>query len=47
MELDDIQVVHLPQKQKDEWFSYAVKSWDNFEEIVGKEIMDTVRSNSR
>ncbi len=47
MEAEGIQVTRLTPAQRDEWYKYGVKSWDKFEEIIGKETMDIVRSHAK
>ena len=37
-------VVSTPA-QRAEWKKYGIKSWEKFEEIIGKETMDTIRKN--
>ncbi len=33
-------------EQRAAWYAYGVKSWDKFEEVVGKETMDLIRSKA-
>lgn len=40
MAAEGIQVTRLTPEQRDAWFEYGVKSWDKFEEVIGKETMD-------
>jgi TRAP-type C4-dicarboxylate transport system substrate-binding protein len=46
MEADGIQVTRLTPEQRAAWYAYGVKSWDKFEEVVGKETMDLIRSKA-
>ena len=47
MEADGIQVTRLTPDQRAQWYKYGVKSWDKFEEIIGKETMDIIRSHAK
>ena len=42
---DGIQVTRLTPEQRAEWKKYGIKSWEKFEEVIGKETMDIIRSN--
>jgi TRAP-type C4-dicarboxylate transport system substrate-binding protein len=44
MEAEGIQVTRLTPEQRSAWFEFGVKSWDKFEEVIGKETMDLIRS---
>ncbi len=43
MKESGIQVIHLTDEQRAEWKKYGIKSWDKFEEIIGKDAMDKIR----
>lgn len=45
MEDSGIQVIHLTDEQRAEWKKYGVKSWDKFQDVIGKEAMDQIRRN--
>ncbi|WP_022668625.1 TRAP transporter substrate-binding protein [Desulfospira joergensenii] len=45
MEDSGIQVIHLTDEQRAQWKEYGIKSWDKFEEIIGKKAMDQIRMN--
>lgn len=47
MEAEGIKVTRLTPAQRAEWFKYGVKSWDKFEEIIGKKTMDIIRSHAK
>ena len=38
-----IQVSRLTPAQRAEWKKYGIKSWEKFEEIIGKETIDAIR----
>ena len=40
-----IQVTRLTPAQRAEWKKYGMKSWEKFEEVIGKETMDAIRKN--
>lgn len=46
MEAEGIQVTRLNPEQRAAWFKYGVSSWDKFEEVIGKETMDFIRSKA-
>lgn len=46
MKSEGIQVTRLTPEQRAAWFKYGVKSWDKFEEVIGKETMDLIRSKA-
>lgn len=46
MKESGIQVIRLTDEQRAEWKKYGHKSWDKFEKIVGKELMDMVRKSA-
>lgn len=46
MAAEGIQVTRLTPEQRAAWKKYGIASWDKFEEVVGKEIMDTIRANA-
>ena len=45
MQDSGIQVIRLTDEQRAEWKKYGIKSWDKFEDIIGKEAMDKIRMN--
>ena len=45
MEEHGIVVTRLTPEQRAEWKKVGIKSWDKFEEVVGKETMDLIRRN--
>ena len=47
MAADGIQVTRLTSEQRAAWFAYGVKSWEKFEEVIGKETMDIIRQNAQ
>lgn len=47
MEAEGIKVTRLTPAQRAKWFEYGVKSWDKFEEIIGKKTMDIIRSYAK
>lgn len=40
-----IQVIRLTDDQRAEWKKYGIKSWDKFEEVIGRDAMTKVRSH--
>lgn len=44
---DGIQVIRLTPEQRQAWKKYGIKSWSNFESILGKEAMDHIRTNAK
>ena len=46
MEADGIKVTRLTPEQRKAWYAYGVKSWTNFEEVIGKDTMDVIRKNA-
>ena len=46
MEAEGVQVTRLTPKQRAAWYAYGVKSWDEFEKVIGKETMDLIRSQA-
>jgi TRAP-type C4-dicarboxylate transport system substrate-binding protein len=47
MEEDGITVTRLTPEQRAEWKKYGIASWDDFEEVVGSEIMSVIRENAQ
>ena len=45
MEEFGIKVTRLTPAQRAEWKKYGIKSWEKFEEVIGKETMDIIRKN--
>ncbi|MCP4671111.1 MAG: hypothetical protein GY857_07380, partial [Desulfobacula sp.] len=43
MDESGIQVIRLTDDQRAEWKKYGIKSWDKFENVIGKEAMDKIR----
>jgi len=43
MKESGIEVIRLTDEQRAEWKKYGIKSWDKFEDIIGKEAMDKIR----
>lgn len=46
MEDEGIHVTRLTAEQRQAWYEYGIKSWDKFEEVIGKETMDLIRNNA-
>ena len=46
MEAEGIHVTRLTPEQREAWIQYGVKSWDEFEKVIGKETMDLIRSKA-
>jgi TRAP-type C4-dicarboxylate transport system substrate-binding protein len=45
MQDSGIEVIRLTDEQRAEWKEFGIKSWDKFEEVIGKEAMDKIRSH--
>ncbi len=43
MKESGIEVIRLTDEQRAEWKKYGIKSWDKFEDIIGKDAMDKIR----
>jgi len=46
MESEGIHVTRLTPEQRAAWYEYGIKSWDKFEQVIGKETMDIIRSKA-
>lgn len=46
MENEGITVTRLNPEQRAAWYKYGVSSWDKFEDVIGKETMDLIRSKA-
>ncbi len=46
MEAEGIKVTRLTPEQRAAWYKYGVSSWKKFEEVIGKETMDLIRSKA-
>lgn len=47
MAQEGIHVTRLTSEQRAAWKAYGDKSWDKFEEVIGKEMMDIIRKNAK
>lgn len=46
MAAEGITVTRLTPEQRVAWYEYGVKSWKKFEDVIGKETMDLIRSKA-
>ena len=46
MEDEGITVTRLNPEQRAAWYKYGVSSWEKFEDVIGKETMDLIRSKA-
>jgi TRAP-type C4-dicarboxylate transport system substrate-binding protein len=47
MAAEGIHVTRLTPEQRAAWKVYGEQSWDKFEEVIGKEMMDIIRENAK